>query len=68
MSNMLKLSEVITRANSMFSFQERNGVECPYQKELVIAGADMIAMEILSPSDYDEWINEEILNQNKDEK
>ena len=62
MSNILKLSEVITRANSMFSFQERNGVDCSYQKELVIAGADMIAREILSPSDYDEWINEEILN------
>jgi hypothetical protein len=55
---VLPLSKVIERANCMFDFRERNGEDCSVYKNYVIAGADIIVRDLLSPNEYDEWANE----------
>lgn len=55
---VLKLSEIVDRANYMVDFWEKNGRDMSAQKHYIIAGAEMVVRDLLSPEEYDNWCKE----------
>ena len=55
---ILSLKGIAQRAEGMTDFLHRNGTDMSYIRNMIVAGAEMVVREALSPNRFDEWLKE----------